>query len=577
MLNMKRSDEIRELMEATPEELKGTKEYIEVKFMLMCALESEDRIGHEDEIRALGRQMVDLYNDKLDSDKLCACYDILARCGDFEAYMISMEWNRPLNKKFYIPRARVFKKLGVIEAIQDLVDDKLDLLVLNCPPRVGKSTLGMFLISFMAGLHPERSVLATGHSTSLTQSFYKEFLNFVMNDEYRFVEIFPFPECQLVDKNAEYNYADLGSVKRFHTVNFRSVDAGTTGLVEASSLLYLDDLVTGAEEANSKDRLDKLFEEYTSTIKDRKVQRLCKDGVYRACPEVFIGTPWSIYDPMSRIITDMTENGDASRVKIIKCPCWDEEHNSNFMYDYGLGFTREYYEEMQRLEDPVTFMAKYECNPIEREGRPFEKNSLKYYEELPVGENGEVLAPDRIVFANDVAHGGEDYMSMPIAYQYGNDFYIVDVLFIHNFDGDKYSRPLVCDKIIKHRCTSGVFERNNGGDFYSSMIIEDLLRRGYRCNITSKNAPTNKSKLDRILSYQNEIHCNVYFKSDRLRHGDAEYCAFMDNIWNWSQKTGTTQKKQHDDGIDSVGQLLGEYGDKVIAGFRIYDGRNIGI
>lgn len=574
---MKKSNEIREVVERTPEEYRSSPEYANALFMLLCALESENIEGeNDDEIREIGRRLISDYNNVLDSDKLCNCYDSLARSGDFEAFMIAMEWNRPLNKKFYIPRARVFKKLGVVEAIQDLVDDKLDLLVINCPPRIGKTTLGMFLIVFMAGLHPERSILASGHSTALTNSFYREFLNFVTSDEYRFKEVFPFKENTLVFQNAEYCQADLGVAKRFHTVNFRSVDAGTTGIVEASNLLYLDDLVVDAEQANSKDRLDKLFSQYTSTLKDRKVQRLCKDGVYRPAPEVFIGTPWSLYDPMSRVIQDMEENGDKSRIRVIKMPCWNEFHESNFMYDYGLGFNVKYYEDMERVEDPVIFSAKYLCTPVEREGRPFEKNSLQYYDELPIDEKGEIKVPDRIVFVNDVAHGGDDFMSMPIALQYGPDFYITDVLFIHNFDGDKVSRPQVCNKIINNHCSAGAFERNNGGDFYSSMITEDLLKQGYRCNITTYNAPTNKSKLDRILMYQSEIHNHVFFKSERLRRGDSQYCEFLNNIWQWSQKPGATQKKQHDDGIDSIAQLLARFGERAIVGFKLYDIKKAG-
>ena len=167
-------------------------------------------------------------------------------------------------------------------------------------------------------------------------------------------------------------------------------------------------------------------------------------------------------------------------------------------------------------------------------------------------------------------------MSMPIALQYGADFYITDVLFIHNFDGDKVSRPQVCNKIITNHCSAGAFERNNGGDFYSSMITEDLYHKGYRCNITTYNAPPNKSKLDRILMYQSEIHNHVFFKSERLRRGDSQYCEFLNNIWQWSQKPGATQKKQHDDGIDSVAQLLARFGERAIVGFKLYDIKKAG-
>ena len=205
-----------------------------------------------------------------------------------------MEWNRPIEKQFFIPRMRLLKKHGLIQGFQDLQDDKLDLLVLNLPPRIGKTTLSLFFIIFRAGLYPELSILGNGHSTSLTQSFYAESLNIMTSDEYRFGEIFS--NVHICKKSAEYSWIDLNEEKRFHSLNFRSIDAGTTGLVEASNLLYCDDLVKDVETANNPDRLEKLYYAYTSTIKDRKVQRKCKDGEYRPCPELHVNTPWSIND-----------------------------------------------------------------------------------------------------------------------------------------------------------------------------------------------------------------------------------------------------------------------------------------
>lgn len=376
------------------------------------------------------------------NDILVHAYDTKARNGDFDAYCIALEWNRPLDKKYYLPRRRVLKKHGVIQAFQDANEDLLDLLVLNMPPRVGKSTIGLFFLTQRAGMYPDLSILGSGHSTQLTQSFYLEFVEILTSEEYRFKEIFN--KCTLVNKNNEYSFLDLNSKKRFHTVTFRSIDAGTTGSVEASNVLYCDDFVKDAEEANNKDRLDNKFGQYTSSIKDRKVQKLCKDGVYRPCLEIHINTPWSLYDVTNRVINAEREKGNMDRVRIISIPCWNENHESNFVYDYGKGFDVRYYEDMEAVEDPVIFSAKYLMKCIERDGRPFERDNLTYYTELPGYE------PDRIVAYNDVAHGGDDFMSMPIAYVYGTEVYIEDVLFIHNFEGDNISRPLVCKKIIDH-------------------------------------------------------------------------------------------------------------------------------
>lgn len=565
------SEELLPLLNEIREEDHDKPEYIQGLYTLMCAYESEEKV---EEACKLARELIDMSIRKLpvSDDNLRTCYDVLARAGDFESYCIALEWNRPLRKQFYVPRAKLLKKHGLIQGFQDLQDDKLDLLVLNLPPRIGKSTLSLFFLTFRAGLYPEQSILGNGHSTSLTQSFYKEFLEIVTSDEYRFGEIFP--KIQITTKNAEYSYIDFNNDKRFHTVMFRSIEGGTTGLAEASNLLYCDDLVKDAETANSKDRLDKLYYTYTATVKDRKVQRLCKDGEYRPCPELHVNTPWSIYDVTSRIIRTECEKGNDSRTRVISVPCWDENHKSNFLYDYGKGFDVPYYEDMQLAEDPVIFSAKYLMKPIERDGHPFERDVLTYYTDLPEGR------PDYVCAYNDVAHGGPDFMSMPVAYVYGYDVYIVDVLFINNFGGDSVSRPLVCNKIKDYEITRCGFEKNNGGDFYASLISDDLRKQGYRCNITMHNAPTRQSKLDRILSCQNEIKgvniaedsYRIFFRSPKDVSKNSEYMNFLNNLWNWSQKEGATQKKQHDDAPDSLaGLLMNVLGKRSGGRLKLYD------
>lgn len=549
-MESRRTEEFIELLSQVPEERRWCKEYVQGKYMLMCSHESD---GDEEKACEVAKEIINNIDlDISDDDIIRTCYDVMARNGDFEAFMIAMEWNRPMSKKFYLPRARLLKKHGLIDALQGLQDDKYDLVVLNMPPRSGKSTLSIFFLAMRAALYPELSILGNGCTTVLTDSFYKEFLNFVTSDEYRFGEIFP--SINIVNKSSEYDYLDFNTEKRFHTVTFRSVDATTTGVAEASNLLYCDDLVKDVETANSKDRLDKLYHTYTGTMKDRKVSRLCKDGVYRSCPELHVNTPWSIHDVTSRVIKDAEKMENDDRVKIVSVPCWDEQRRSNFEYDYGKGFNTRYYEEMEVAEDPVIFSAKYLMKPIEREGRPFERDSLIYFDELPLDEKGNVKVPDRIVAYNDVSHGGNDYMSMPIAYVYGTDVYIVDVLFMRKFDGDAYSRPKVCEKIINWKIASCGFEKNNGGDFYESLIHEDLVNLGVRCHTIAFNASTRQSKLDRILSCQSDIHGDsmlngtfrLFFRNPASLQKNSEYMAFLENLWGWNQKEGSIQKSQHD-------------------------------
>ena len=485
---------------------------------------------------------------------LLATYDTRARLGDFRAYCIALEWNRPIEKQFFLPRKRILEQHGLIQAMQDMADDKLDFLFISLPPRIGKSTLGIFFLTFMAGRFPERSILGNGHSNSLTQAFYNEVLNIMTSDEYRFGEIFP--KCRIANKSSEYSYLDLNTPKRFHTIMFRSIDGGTTGLAEASNILYCDDLIKDIEQANNPDRLEKIFYTYTSTIQDRKVQRLCKDGVYRPCPEIHIATRWSTGDVIGRLI-DIYGETNSDRIRIINIPCYDENGDSNFKYDYGKGFDKEYYHQLQRSEDPVIFGAKYLGEPVERDGLVFTEETLTYYSELPYGE------PDRIIAYADVSHGGDDYFSLPVGYVYGNEVYIEDIWFENKFGGDDYSRPRVCDTVIRNDTQRLGIEKNNGGDFFCTLIEQDLRKRNYRCNITTHNAPTNKSKRDRILACQNEIKgvateensYRLYFKSREARKNNPQYCAAMQQLFKWNQNANM-QNKQHDDFPDSLAGMI---------------------
>ena len=482
-------------------------------------------------------------------------YDTKARQGHFESFCIAMEWNRPIHKQFYLPRARLLKKHGVIQGVQDLIDDKLDLLVLNCPPRVGKSTVGLFLQILLGAMFPDESILGAGHSVSLVQSFYAEIINILTNDEYRYNEIFP--NNQIVNKSAEYCYLDLNKNRRFHTYNYVSIEAGGTGKVQAERLLYCDDLIKGKEQVNNPETLEKLYYNYTSTIKDRKIQRLCKDGIYRTCPEIHICTPWSLHDVTSRVIQNAKDYGDMSRVRIIAIPCYDENGESNFEYDYGKGFDKKYYKEMELAEDPVIFSAKYLMTPVERDGLVFNKDNISFYNELPGRK------PDRVIGYADVSHGGDDYFSLPIGYVYGCEIYIEDILFKHKFGGDDYIRPLVRDIIMKHNVTRLGIEKNNGGDYFSTLVTKDLKEKNYHCHITTHNAPTTMRKMDRILGCQNEIKgiatenhtYRIYFKSMDTIRGNKQYQEAMQQLFNWNQNK-SAQNRQHDDFPDSLAGLI---------------------
>ena len=446
----------------------------------------------------------------------------------FEYYLLYVEWDREPKKKFYPPRRKVLKPL--VDALQDLEEKKIKFLGISLPPRVGKSTLCVFFMTWHMGRHPETANVASGHSDKLTDSFFRELLSILTDSTtYNWSDVFP--DAPVVNTSAKNESIDLVREKRFPTITCRSVGGTLTGAVEIGEdgILYCDDLVEDLEESLNPDRLQAKYDAYLNQLKDRK-----KDGAV----ELMVGTRWNLLDPLGRI-QELYRDDPAYRFIIV--PALDENDESNFKYNYGVGFSTEYYHDMRNNIDRGTWWAKYMGQPYAREGLLFPSEELQYYNGvLPDGE------PDRIVTACDVAWGGGDYLSMPICYCYGDAWYIHDVVF-SNLD-KTVTQPLVTAALETHRPHIAQFEANNGGAEYCSTIDSALREKGIRLNLTSRRAPSNMNKIARIVQVAPEIK-RMYFISPK--YASPQYREFL----RWLCTFVITGKNKHDDAPDSLAMV----------------------
>ena len=463
-------------------------------------------------------------------------YDIISRTYLFEAkdvfdsYCIYLEWNRAPEKKFYQPRRKVLKT--VANALQDLADDRLDLLAISMPPGSGKTALAIFYLTWLSGKNPDEPILTGSHSNSFVRGVYDECLRIFDKDgEYLWNDVFP--DVTVSNTNAKDCRIDLGRRKRFETLEFTSIGTGNAGLYRASALLYCDDLVSGIEVALSKPRLDKLWETYTTDLRQRKIGNKCK--------ELHIATRWSVHDVIGRLEQNY---GDSDRNRFIVMPAMNEKDESNFDYDYGVGYSTETLRKQREVMDEMSWKALYMNQPVEREGLLFPADELRYFNGvLPDGE------PDRKLMVMDIAWGGGDFTACPIAYVYGDAVFIPDLVFN---SGDKtVTRPEVVGKIIQHKINVVRGEANNGGDEYCDVIDSQLRQQGYHCSVRSHRAPSGQSKLSRIIQYAPDIK-RFYFLDEK--HQSKEYKAFMEQVTMFTQ----LGKVPHDDAPDSLAQLADE-------------------
>lgn len=497
----------------------GTRSYDEVNFKRAHDLSTKLRSSAWECIqKGGGVRAVDVYRDSL----------LFDAPWDFDSFVLFCEFDRDERKQFYMPRRPQLKV--VVNALQRLADGNLELLSISMPPGVGKSATAIFFLCWMAGKYPDLQILGGSHSNSFLRGVYDECLRIMDKDgEYLWYKVFP--NVQVVDTNAKDMRIDLGQRKRFETLEFSSVGSGNAGKVRATNLLYCDDLVEGIEQAMSAERLEKLWQAYTVDLRQRKQGDSVK--------ELHIATRWSVHDVIGRL-QDLYEGSD--KAEFISLPALDENDHSNFFYPYGLGFSVEMYHQQRDVMDDASWKALYMNQPIERFGLLYSPDELRRYFSRPERD------PDAVLAVCDIADGGGDYWCMPIAYQYGNDFYI------DYFVCDNGKPDIVEEKIVKvlidHKVDMARFESNRAGGRVAESVQKKVRERGGKTKITTKWNQANKET--RIVVSSGPAKNLFLFKDESLYEHDREYRTAMNLLCGYTM----TGKNKHDDVPDAIAQLV---------------------
>ena len=450
---------------------------------------------------------------------------------DFDAYCIYIEKNRDPDKKFYLPRR---KQLRIVsKALQRLADRELELLAISLPPGVGKTTLALFYITWLAGRSPEKPILTGSHSNAFLRGAYDECLRIMEeNGDYVWNEVFP--DKRVVRTNAQDMMIDVGkdrrNARRFSTLEFSSIGSGNAGKVRAENLLYCDDLISDLQQALSKERLDLLWAQYTTDLRQRKIG----DAV-----ELHIATRWSCHDVIGRL--EQAYDG-SEKAEFITVPALNENDESNFNYKISAGFTTEFYHKQREIMDDASWKALYMNEPIEREGLLYFPGELRRYFELPDRE------PDAIISVCDTKDRGTDYCVMPIAYQYGTDFYIESFV-CDNSNPDVVEARLV-DRLLRHSVHMSRFESNSAGGKIAEKVQSEVKKRGGRTKITTKYTTANKET--RIIVSAGFAKDHFLFKDESVIGDDKEYRKALNFLCSHTM----SGKNKNDDVPDAISMLV---------------------
>lgn len=454
-----------------------------------------------------------------------------------DSYALYIEKNRPPKERFYLPRRKTLKK--VVDKLQALEDDELDELFVHMPARIGKTQIMTIYAAWHCARDTEASNLYCTYKESLGGAFLDGVMEMWTDPTYCHLDVFP--KAVIVYTDAKNHKVDLQRKKKYKSLSGKGLESGLNGEYDAKGVLIIDDIIEGIQDVLNPETLKR-----KQTVFDNNLMSRAKEK----CKIIYNGTIWSLHDIYMNRLDFLENNPEATGIRweILKIPALDPvTDESNFDYEYGVGFSTQYYRtkraKFEENDDMASWFAQCQQEPIERDGAVFNPEHMRFYNGVLPSEE-----PLKVLCACDVALGGGDYLSMPVAYIYENgDAYIHDVVF-DNSEKD-ITQPQVLHAIVQNNITSGFFESNQGGEGYKDDIDRQLKEKfNYKMTLVSKYAPTKTRKEQRIWDNAPTIR-QFIFRDAGCR--SPQYRKFMNNLYSFT----INGKNKNDDAADSLSQL----------------------
>lgn len=420
---------------------------------------------------------------------------------------------------FYKPERRYLVEL--CEALQSFYEDeKAKVLIINEPPRHGKSRTASLFVEWVLGRNPAEKIMTGSYNNILSATFAKNIRNDIQEvkaDENITVYSDIFPNVRIKRGDAAM---DMWSLDGGYNSYLATSPSGTaTGF--GCSLLIIDDIIKNAEEAYNETAKEKAWTWFANTM----LSRLEEGGKI-----LIIMTRWASDDLAGRAIEHF---GDAAKVITMKAL----QPDGTMLCDEIL--SRRSYEEKVRAMGADIASANYQQEPIDIKGQLY--SSFKTYDRIPTDANGNPLFT-AIRNYTDTADTGADYLCSIVYGVYNGEAYVLDLLYTK--DAMEETEPATAAMLYRNDVNVADFESNNGGRGFARQVRR-ILQDTYRSNKTVVNTfAQTKNKAARILSNSTWVMEHIYFPTN-WKDRWPEYYRAMTRY----QREG---KNTHDDAPDAT-------------------------
>ena len=448
-------------------------------------------------------------------------YKLIAREAQLELARRDLFSYAQVKAPDFYKEDRKFQK-EMCNALQDFIDDEEDVLVINAPPRHGKSRTAQIAVEWYLGKDKTLKIMTGSYNERLATHFSKGVRDTVSEkkvDPEIIVYSDIFPDTKIQEGDAAMS---SWSLEGGYTSYLATSPKGTaTGF--GADILIIDDLIKNAYEANNAIAL----EEHWSWFANTMLSRLEAGGKI-----ILIMTRWHSKDLAGRVMEEMPALGYKVKTLIFKAV----QDNGSMLCDEIL--PKDEYEKKVKAMGPDIAAANYQQEPIDLKGRLY--TSLKTYDDIPRDQAGNPLF-ETIKMYSDTADTGDDYLCNIVYGVYQKEAYILDVLYTKA--PMEETEPATAEMCIRNNVNITDIESNSGGRGFARAVKNELRKRNYNRTRVSWFHQS-KNKQARILTNSTWVMDHIYFPVNwRDRWPD-----FFTAIYEY-QREG---KNLHDDGPDAL-------------------------
>lgn len=422
------------------------------------------------------------------------------------------EYCKLLHKDFYREDREFLKELCC--KLQDFYYNDDEFMIVNEPPRHGKSFTATNFVEWVLGKNPLERIMSASYSHDLSKNFSKKVRGTISTEKIGENIVYSdiFSETKLKFGSSE---AMKWQTDKSNQINYLATSPSGSATGFGCTLMVIDDLVKNAYEANNESILEAQYEWFVNTMLSRR------EGKKKV---LIIMTRWSSKDLAGKILEYVKENNISYSHINFKA-----EQEDGTMLCPSI-FDKKASERAKQLMGEDIYEANYNQTPIDMKGCLY--SNLQTYSELPT-----VL---EICNYTDTADEGTDYLcSINYAICSDDKAYILDIIYTQ--DAMEITEPLVAGMLTKDNVNYAVIESNNGGKGFARNV-ERICRENNNNHTMFKRFTQTKNKVSRILTGATGVMQNVIFPVD----WKSMYPKFYKDVTQF-QRLG---KNKHDDCAD---------------------------